>query len=41
MIRAESVEFLPLVKAFWWIALIARALSSRVQPVSWEDEKSP
>src|SRR5680860_1857832 len=41
MISAESVEFLPVVKAFWWIARIARAFSSRVQPLSCCDEKSP
>ena len=41
MIRAESVEFLPVVKAFWWIARIARAFSSLVQPPSRDELKSP
>ena len=41
MISAESVAFLPVVKAFWCIARIARAFSSRVQPCRREEEKSP
>ena len=41
MMSAESVEFLPVVKAVWWIARMARALSSRVQPLRRWDEKSP
>ena len=32
MINAESVEFLPVVNAFWCIPRIARAFSSFDQP---------
>ena len=41
MISAESVEFLPVVNAFWWMARIARVLSSRVHPPSRGVLKSP
>ena len=41
MMSAQSVEFLPVVKAFWCMARIAREFSSRAQPASRGELKSP
>ena len=38
MMSAESLEFLPAVKALAWIARIARALSTLVQPAVGESK---
>ena len=41
MISAESVEFLPLVKAPWCMPRIARTLSSLLQPLNRGLVQSP